>query len=86
MHAKRPTIVFAIHLAALALAACSKQEPPPEPIRPVKLAKVEARAQPITQTMLVVRDPQQTVVARLKDLQAQYAGSEIRIAACERAT
>ena len=47
-------------------------------------AEVEARAQPITQTMLVVRDPQQTVVARLKDLQAQYAGSEIRIAACER--
>lgn len=28
-------------LATLALAACSKQEPPPEPIRPVKLAKVE---------------------------------------------
>lgn len=52
----------------------------------VKLAKVEPRAQPIAQTMLVVRDPQQTVVARLKDLQAQYAGSEIRIAACERAT
>ena len=52
----------------------------------VKLAKVEPRAQPIGQTVLVVRDPQQTVVARLKDLQAQYAGSEIKIAACERAT
>jgi hypothetical protein len=52
----------------------------------VKLAKVEPRSQPITQTVLVVRDPQQTVVARLKDLQAQYAGSEIRIAACERTT
>jgi hypothetical protein len=52
----------------------------------VKLAKVEPRAQPIAQTMLVVRDPQQSVVARLKDLQGQYVGSEIRISACERAT
>jgi hypothetical protein len=52
----------------------------------VTLAKVEPRAQPIAQTMLVVRDPQQSVVARLKDLQGQYVGSEIRISACERAT
>jgi hypothetical protein len=52
----------------------------------VTLAKVEPRAQPIAQTMLVVRDPQQSVVARLKDLQGQYVGSEIRISACERAS
>ncbi|MFO1413636.1 MAG: SPOR domain-containing protein [Burkholderiales bacterium] len=52
----------------------------------IKLAKVEPRSQAIAQTLLVVRDPQQTVVARLKDLQAQYAGSEIKIAACERTT
>ena len=32
----------------------------------------------------VVRDPQQPVLARLKDLQAQYPGSEIKITACER--
>lgn len=50
----------------------------------VKLAKVEPRSQTIAQTVLVVRDPQQPVVARLKDLQAQYAGTEIKIAACER--
>jgi hypothetical protein len=52
----------------------------------VKLAKVEPRRQPITQTLVVVRDPQQPVVARLKDLQAQYPGSEIKITACDRAT
>jgi len=52
----------------------------------VKLAKVEARAQPIAQTLIVVRDPQQPVVARRRELQAQYAGSEIKISACERTT
>lgn len=52
----------------------------------IKVAKVLPRAQPITQTLVVVRDPQQPVVARLKDLQAQYPGSEIKITACERPT
>lgn len=50
----------------------------------VVLARVQPRQQAITQTLLVVRDPQQPVVARLKDLQAQYPGSEIKVTACER--
>lgn len=50
----------------------------------VKLAKVQRREQPIAQSLLVVRDPQQPVVARIKDLQAQYPGSEVKITACER--
>jgi hypothetical protein len=50
----------------------------------IKLAKVEPRGQPIVQTLVVVRDPQQPVVARLKDLQVQYPGTEIKITACER--
>jgi hypothetical protein len=45
---------------------------------------VPPRQQAIAQTLLVVRDPQQAVVARLKDLQAQYPGSEIKVTACER--
>ena len=52
----------------------------------VKLAKVQPRQQAIAQTLVVVRDPQQTVVARLKDLQTQYPGSELKITACERST
>jgi hypothetical protein len=52
----------------------------------VKLAKVQPRQQAIAQTLVVVRDPQQAVVARLKDLQAQYPGSELKITACERAS
>jgi sporulation related protein len=52
----------------------------------VNLAKVQPRQQAIAQTLVVVRDPQQPVVARLKDLQTQYPGSELKITACERAT
>lgn len=52
----------------------------------IKLAKVLPRQQSIAQTIVVVRDPQQTVVARMRELQAQYPGSELKIAACERTT
>ena len=52
----------------------------------VTLAKVERRALPVTQNLVVVRDPQQSVVARLRELQVQYSGSELKITACERAT
>ena len=50
----------------------------------IKLAKVQPRGAAITQTFLVVRDPQQQVVARLKDLQTQYPGTEVKVGACER--
>ena len=46
-------------------------------------ARVEPRNQAVAQTMLVVRDPQQPVVARLKELQTQYAGSDIKVGACQ---
>jgi len=29
------------------------------------------------------RDPQQPVVARLKELQTQYAGSDLKVGACQ---
>jgi len=48
----------------------------------VSTAKVEPRQQTSSQTMLVVRDPREAVLARLKDLQAQYIGSEVRIGTC----
>ena len=50
----------------------------------VKLARVEPRQQASTQGLLVVRDPQQAVVARIKELQSQYPGSEIKVGGCER--
>ena len=48
----------------------------------VKLLRVQPRQQPLSQTVLVVRDPQQPVVARLKDLQGQYAGTDIKVGTC----
>jgi hypothetical protein len=48
----------------------------------IKLVRVQPRPQPLSQTLLVVRDPQQPVVARLKDLQTQYSGTEIKVGNC----
>jgi hypothetical protein len=48
----------------------------------VTTAKVEPRQQTNAQTMLVVRDPREPVVARLKELQSQYVGSDLRFGSC----
>ena len=39
-----------------------------------------------SQTILVVRDPQQGVVARFKELQLLYSGSDLRVGACPTAS
>ena len=52
----------------------------------IGLARVEARAQPMSQTMLIVRDPQQSVVTRFKELQLQYSGSDLKVGACPTAS
>jgi hypothetical protein len=36
--------------------------------------------------MLVLRDPPQPAVARLRELAPAYAGTEVRVGGCERAT
>jgi hypothetical protein len=40
----------------------------------------------MSQTMLVVRDPQQSVMARFKELQLQYSGSDLKVGACPTAS
>jgi len=50
----------------------------------VTLAKVGPRAQSVQQSVLVVRDPPAPAVARLKELQADFQGSEIKIGTCEK--
>ena len=52
----------------------------------VKMAKVGPRAQSVQQTMLVVRDPPAQAMARLKEMQGDFQGSEIRVGSCERPT
>jgi hypothetical protein len=48
----------------------------------VKLVRVQPRQLPLSQTLVVVRDPQQLVVARLKEMQAQFAGTDIKVGNC----
>ena len=50
--------------------------------RGVAGARVEARPAGGAQSMLVVRDPPQPAVARLKELQPLYPGTDIKVGAC----
>jgi len=43
---------------------------------------VEPRQPGVMQSMIVVRDPPQQAVARLKELQAQYAGTDLKVGPC----
>ena len=47
-------------------------------------ARLAPRQQTVMQTLFVVRDPQATVVARIRDLVAAYPGSEAKVGSCER--
>ena len=50
--------------------------------RGVPGAQVEPRPQGGAQSIIVVRDASQPLVARMKDLQAQFAGADLRVGAC----
>jgi hypothetical protein len=47
-------------------------------------ARAGPRPQVVVQTVLVVRDPQQQVIARLRDLLPGYPGAEVKIGGCEK--
>ena len=50
----------------------------------VKNAKLGERVQAVQQAVLVVRDPPAPAVVRLKELQAEFPGSDVRIGTCEK--
>ena len=50
----------------------------------VKNAKVGERVQAVQQTALVVRDPPAPAVVRLKELQGEFPGSDVKIGTCEK--
>jgi hypothetical protein len=55
--------------------------------RRVDVARPGAGAPRIeSQTIFVVRDPQQGIVARFKELQSLYSGSDLRVGACATAS
>ena len=47
-------------------------------------ARAGPRQQVVLQSMIVIRDPQQPVIARLRDLAPAYPGAEHRIGDCEK--
>ena len=47
-------------------------------------ARVGPRQQVVLQSMIVIRDPQQAVIARLRDLAPAYPGADTRIGDCEK--
>ena len=48
-------------------------------------AKVGPRQQTTVQTLLVIRDPQAPAVARIKELQQGYPGTDVKVGVCEKA-
>ena len=48
-------------------------------------AKAGPHQQVVANTMLVVRDPQAAVIAKLRDLVPSYPGSEAKVGGCEKA-
>jgi hypothetical protein len=50
----------------------------------VSNAQVAPRTQSVQQTVLIVRDPPAPAVAKLKDLLADFPGTEIKVGSCER--
>ena len=47
-------------------------------------AKVGPRQQVVLQSFIVIRDPQQPVIAKLRDLAPAYPGADTKIGACEK--
>jgi SPOR domain len=47
-------------------------------------ARLAPRQQVITQSVLVIRDPQAPVVAKLRDLVAAYPGTDAKVGSCEK--
>jgi hypothetical protein len=47
-------------------------------------ARVEARQQASVSTMLVIRDPREPVMARLREISANYPGTEAKVGSCEK--
>jgi len=47
-------------------------------------AKAGPRPQIVSQSMIVIRDPQQSVIAKLRDLASAYPGADTRIGECDK--
>jgi hypothetical protein len=76
---------FAISLGAFQTEAAAQARVDALLAQGVKATKIGARAQAVVQTDLVVRDPPALAVTRLKELQAEFPGTDIKIGSCDKA-
>lgn len=53
-------------------------------LEPLALGRLVSQRRVDNQTLVIIRDPQQTAMTRLRELAPQYAGSNLRVTACER--
>jgi hypothetical protein len=75
---------FAISLGAFRTEEAAQAQLADLQDKGVKGAKVGPRAQAVLQNALIVRDPPAPAMTRLKELQASFPGSEIKVGACEK--
>ena len=76
---------FAVSLGAFANEEAAQARLAQVTAQGVTNAKSAPRQQVVVQTMLVVRDPQATAVAKLRELVPAYPGSEAKVGSCEKA-
>ena len=76
---------FAVSLGGYASEEAAKTRLAQVIAQGVTNARAGPRQQVIVHTMLVVRDPQASVIAKLRDLVPAYPGSEAKVGSCERA-
>ncbi len=75
---------FAIALGAFRTEAAAQAYVQALADKGVANAKAEARVQTLSRTALMIRDPEATVVAKLKTLQAGYPDTELKIGSCDK--
>jgi hypothetical protein len=75
---------YAISLGAFATEAAARARLADVGSRGVTGAQAGPREQTISQTALVIRDPQAVVVARVRELVSAYPGTEARVGGCDK--
>ena len=75
---------FAISLGAFRTEEAAQAQLADLQDKGVKGAKVGARAQAVMQNALVVRDPPGPAMSRMKELQASFPGSDVKVGTCEK--
>jgi len=75
---------FAISLGAFATEDAAQAQLTDLQDKGVKGAKVGPRAQAVLQNAIVVRDPPAPAMSRMKELQAGFPGSDLKVGGCEK--